>query len=110
MPASFVLFCDVVNAGYACPVTATQDMQASENRFQAGGRGEDPSASRADRESHCCNERAHAMNIATISVPVVLLVRQLAVDAALVVLRGESASGELNFESEGVNGVAGGNP
>ena len=42
--------------------------------------------------------------------PVVLLVRQLAVDAVLVVLRGESASGELALEAVGVVGVATGKP
>ena len=40
----------------------------------------------------------------------VLLVRQLAVDAVLVVLRGESASGEPILDPTGVLGVAEGNP
>ena len=40
----------------------------------------------------------------------VLLVRQLAVDAVLVVLRGESASRELILDPTGVLGVVEGNP
>ena len=40
----------------------------------------------------------------------VLDVRQLAVDAVLVVLRGESASGELILEPMGVVGIAEGSP